>query len=262
MKQIFCLVLLLYTFALTARTLAKPSDVNRDSGVHSETGSGVDMNDGEQNTRETVRGIDHDGPTQDIEEIVVAIRLNEAKHRTKETDREIHSNEAIQNNTETVNGIRATDETRIHSNYTVQNITEEALLELSKRLLREFRANPYYSYPSGLSCTTCNIFIEVLREFWTGPGITRLLAKHFSISACISLRIQHPDVCIGIIREYENEFYYIFENARLSSHGICSALLDKPCGDENVLDKPWSVTLPDTQKPTVEEPSHIKVCCL
>ncbi len=246
MKQVLCLVLLLFTLA--AKSLTAASEVKRkaSSGTHSEDSA----------KEETGSGQFSDGSTP-----FEMLTKPSAVHKTGKTAKRIHPDgmniEELDH--EMHRDKQKPEETTSHANYPIQDTTKQALLEFSKRLLKQFRDKSYYSFPSGVSCSTCTIFVDVVREFWSEPGITRMLVNHFIIAACISLRIQHPDVCVGIVREFQKEFYYIFGNKRIPSDGICSVLLDQHCGDENLLDRPWNVTFPDTPKPTVEEPNLSKV---
>lgn len=135
------------------------------------------------------------------------------------------------------------------------NLREIKLNLLRKRLKEKLNERLYYSYPSGFTCHTCRIVFNVVRTFWMEKGVSHMVAIQFTINLCGSLGIQHREVCRGIIEEFHNELYYIFRDTHIGSDSMCSALLDRNCGGEMALDKPWNVSLPNTPKPPI---SHVK----
>lgn len=276
-KHTFCMVSLCM-FALVSLTLAKSSEaasVFRRSGANkakprkiikpiylNKTGHQADGNDccasstDKLKLRET--GIDGHSSIKKPDESKSKTNTQTTlpKETIHQTDHNQHKEQPIESN----NAEEKTKTKDIKSSSSVKKARpNKTRKEFSRRVFKQVQPKHSSSYSSGLGCSTCSVFFDVVRDFWTRPGISRVLAKNFTITACISLRIQHSDVCIGIVREYENEIFEIFGKVQLSSEAICSALLDKHCGDEEALDRPWTVALPNTQKPTVKERRPIQV---
>eukprot|EP00128_Syssomonas_multiformis_P013863 Colp12_sorted_trinity150504_noHs@9361 len=94
-----------------------------------------------------------------------------------------------------------------------------------------------------LECSACKLLVKGVQNMFDKQYTQDEIARFVS-TACILLKIQDKDVCIGAINVFREEVLTVFSHVALSPSLICSYLLNACPRTERFPLQPWNITIP------------------
>lgn len=109
------------------------------------------------------------------------------------------------------------------------------------------------SIMSTMSCSACKTGVGLLQHY-VQNGNTKDDIVASASRFCISLKIETPRVCYGIIHLMADEVVYVIEKLVMSPSEICGFVIGDICGVPYNPYHEWRVAFPPIQKPYVPPP--------
>ncbi|XP_018912872.1 sphingomyelin phosphodiesterase isoform X2 [Bemisia tabaci] len=129
-------------------------------------------------------------------------------------------------------------------------IVDKALRLLNlKQVVEEIET----SVMSKVSCTACKAGAGLLLHYIrSGKSETDILKTVYHF--CVTLKLQTPRVCEGIVRLFGGEVVYVMKRTTLGPEEICSFIIGDACDEVDNPTHEWQVVFPPVPKPALVEP--------
>ncbi|KAJ8672963.1 hypothetical protein QAD02_004224 [Eretmocerus hayati] len=107
------------------------------------------------------------------------------------------------------------------------------------------------------SCLACKFIINLARHMMQS-GRTDEEITSYAIDICSTLRIQHPDVCTGIMHLIGVDAIHVIRASDMRPAAMCSFFLGEGCLGGTDPRHDWNVNFPARQKPNQLHPTEIQ----